>query len=42
LLTKTQIENLFKKSSSNLIMMQKEYLLWRLFLLEVWKKEYAR
>ena len=36
------IEGLFEKSRFGLLNMQREYLLWRLFLLEVWGKEYGR
>jgi len=42
LLSKKQVENLFIKSPIGIMKMQKEYLIWRLFLLEVWKKKYAR
>ena len=42
LLSKKQVENLFIESPIGIMKMQKEYLIWRLFLLEVWKKEYAR
>ena len=41
LLSKKQVEDLFVKSPIGIMKMQKEYLIWRLFLLEVWKKEYA-
>ena len=42
LLSKKQIENLFKETSIGVMKMQNEYLIWRLFLLEVWKSEYAK
>lgn len=42
LLSTRKLEELFTKSSTGVLNMQKEYLIWRLFLLEVWKKEYAR
>ena len=42
LLERNKLEDLFEFNSGSLINMQKEYLLWRLFLLEVWKREYGK
>ena len=40
LLGKTFVEKLFEKSDHKEFQMQKEYFLWRIFLLEVWAKCY--
>ena len=42
LLSVKVLEGLFKNTNVKILRMQKEYLLWRLFLLEVWKKVYAK
>ena len=34
------IEKLFTHSQSNLLEMEREYTVWRLFLLEVWYKQF--
>lgn len=40
LLGKPFVEQLFEKSNHKVFQMQKEYFLWRIFLLEVWAKHY--
>ena len=39
-LTSTQKTDLFNKSGNNLLNMHREYLLWKLFVLDVWTKVY--
>jgi len=42
LIPRHKLENLFNDSQLGALKMQKEYLLWRLFLLEVWSNVYAK
>jgi len=42
LIPKQKLQNLFVRDGGEIENMQKEYLLWRLFLLEVWRNTYAK